>query len=188
MRITGGTLRGRTLAAPSDRRTRPTSDKVRQAVFNILVHNDFGCGFALEGAAAADLFAGTGAMGLEAISRGGRFCLFVEEAAEARALIRENIETFGLTGVTKIWRRDATQLGPLGAGAGGPFDLVFLDPPYHKNLLPPALASLQGGGWLKPGAILVLECAGDEDIPPTDGYTLLDDRVYGETKVLFLKA
>ena len=181
-------MRGRPLAAPPDRRTRPTSDKVRQAVFNILAHNDFGTGFTLEGAAVADLFAGTGAMGLEAISRGARFCLFVEEAAEARALIRENVEAFGLTGTTKLWRRDATQLGPLGAGSGGPFDLVFLDPPYRQNLLPPALASLQGGGWLKPDAILVLECAADEDIPSTDCYTLLDERVYGETKVLFLKA
>ena len=188
MRITGGTLRGRTLATPSDRRTRPTSDKVRQAVFNILAHNDFGCGFALEGAAAADLFAGTGAMGLEAVSRGARFCLFVEEAAEARALIRENVEAFGLTGATKLWRRDATNLGPLGAGSGGPFDLVFLDPPYRQNLLPPAVASLRDGGWLKPNAILVLECAADEDLPPTDGFTLLDERVYGETKVMVLRA
>ena len=181
-------MRGRNLAAPPDRRTRPTSDKVRQAVFNILAHNDFGTGFTLEGAAVADLFAGTGAMGLEAISRGARFCLFVEEEAEARALVRENVEAFGLTGTTKLWRRDATQLGPLGAGSGGPFDLAFLDPPYRQNLLPPALASLQGGGWLKPDAILVLECAADEDIPSTDCYTLLDERVYGETKVLFLKA
>ncbi len=181
-------MRGRPLAAPSDRHVRPTSDKVRQAVFNILAHNDFGTGFTLEGAAAADLFAGTGAMGLEAISRGARFCLFVEEAAEARALIRENVEAFGLTGVTKIWRRDATNLGPMAAGAGGPFDLAFLDPPYRKNLLPPALASLRDGGWLKPNAILVLECAEDECVPPTDGFTSLDERLYGETRVIVLRA
>ena len=181
-------MRGRSLAAPSDRRTRPTSDKVRQAVFNILAHNDFGCGFALEGAAAADLFAGTGAMGLEAISHGARFCLFVEEAAEARALIRQNVEAFGLTGATKLWRRDATNLGPLAAGSGGPFDLVFLDPPYRKNLLSPALASLRDGGWLKKNAILVLECADDETIPPTDGFAPLDERIYGETKVMVLRA
>lgn len=188
MRITGGDLRGRTLAAPSDMAVRPTSDKVRQAVFNILAHNDFGCGFALEGAAVVDLFAGTGAMGIEAISRGGRFCLFVEEAAEARALIRKNVEAFHLTGVTKIWRRDATDLGPMSAGSGGPFDLVFLDPPYRKNLIPPALAALRGGGWLAKDAILAAECAADEDLPDMDGFAGLDDRVYGETRVKVLRA
>ncbi len=188
MRITGGTLRGRTLAAPSDMRVRPTSDRVREAVFNILAHNDFDCGFDLEGAAVADLFAGTGALGLEAISRGAKYCLFVEEAAESRALIRENVETFGLTGVTKIWRRDATDLGPMGAGSGGPFNLVFLDPPYRKNLLPPALAALRDGGWLAKDAICVAECAADEDIPDTDGFVVLDERAYGETRVLILRA
>ena len=146
MRITGGTLRGRNLAAPSDMEVRPTSDKVRQAIFNILLHNDFGTGFTLERARVADLFAGTGALGLEALSHGARFCLFVDDSAESRALIRTNVEAFGLTGVTKIWRRDATDMGPLAAGAGGPFDLVFLDPPYRKNLLAPALASLREGG------------------------------------------
>lgn len=188
MRITGGDLRGRTLAAPGDMAVRPTSDKVRQAVFNILAHNDFGCGFALEGARVADLFAGTGAMGIEAISRGGRFCLFVEEAAEARALIRTNVEAFHLTGVTKIWRRDATDLGPMSAGSGGPFGLVFLDPPYRKNLIAPALAALRGGGWLAKDAILAAECAVDEDVPDTDGFAVLDGRVYGETWVKVLRA
>ena len=188
MRITGGTLRGRTLAAPSDMRVRPTSDRVREAVFNILAHNDFDCSFDLEGAAAADLFAGTGALGLEAISRGAKYCLFVEEAAESRALIRTNVEAFHLTGVTKIWRRDATDLGPMGAGSGGPFNLVFLDPPYRKNLLPPALAALRDGGWLAKDAIIVAECAADEDIPDTDGFAVLDDRSYGETRVKILKS
>ena len=187
MRVTGGTLRGRTLAAPADMRVRPTSDKVRQAVFNILAHNDFGCGFALEGAAVADLFAGTGALGIEAISRGAKYCLFVEDAAESRALIRTNVEAFGLTGATKIWRRDATDLGPMGAGAGGPFELVFLDPPYRKNLVAPALASLRDGGWLAKNAICVCECAADEDIPSTDGFAQIDDRSYGETRVKILK-
>jgi 16S rRNA (guanine966-N2)-methyltransferase len=187
MRITGGTLRGRTLAAPADMRVRPTSDKVRQAVFNILAHKDFDCGFALEGARAADLFAGTGALGLEAISRGARYCLFVEEAAESRALIRENVEAFGLTGATKIWRRDATELGPMGAGAGGPFEIVFLDPPYRKDLLGPALASLRDGGWLAANAILVCECAGDEDVAEPEGFVRLDDRLYGETRVVLLR-
>lgn len=208
MRITGGDLRGRALAAPSGSAVRPTSDKVRQAIFNILAHNDFDVGFALQGARVVDLFAGTGAMGIEAISRGARFCLFVEEAAEARALIRRNVEAFGLTGATKIWRRDATRPGPMAAGAfsreadigsrqkmrptknaaGGPFNLAILDPPYRKALIAPALAALRDGGWLAPNAIVIAECAADENIPSTDGFTVLDDRVYGETRVTFLRA
>lgn len=186
MRITGGTLGGRTLTAPSDMRVRPTSDKVRQAIFNILAHNDFGTGFALEGARAADLFAGTGALGLEAISRGAKFCLFVEDCAESRALIRANVEAFGLTGTTKIWRRDATALGPMAAGAGGPFDLVFLDPPYRKNLVAPCLAALRQGRWLAPHAIVVAEMAEDESIA-ADGFEIRDNRVYGDTRVCILE-
>jgi len=186
MRITGGTFGGRTLVAPRDDRVRPTSDKVRQAVFNILLHNGFGTGFTPEGARVADLFAGTGALGIEALSHGAAFCLFVDDAAESRALIRENVEALALTGASKIWRRDATKLGPMGAGAGGPFELVFLDPPYHRGLIAPALASLREGGWLADGATLVVETAEDEDIPPTEGFERLDERTYGDTRVLFL--
>ena len=175
---------GRTLAAPADNRVRPTSDKVRQAIFNILAHNEYGA--ALSGARVADLFAGTGAMGIEAISRGAAFCLFVEDAATSRALIRQNVEALGLTGVTKIWRRDATDMGPMSPSAGGPFDYVFLDPPYRKNLLAPALASLRGCGWLAPGAILIAECAEDEKIA-AEGFEILDDRSYGETRVTILR-
>jgi len=187
MRITGGTFGGRALIAPPDGRVRPTSDKVRQAIFNILLHNDFGAGFALEGARAADLFAGTGALGVEALSHGASFCLFVDDAAESRALIRENIEALSLTGASKIWRRDATKLGPMAAGAGGPFELVFLDPPYRKGLIAPALASLRDGGWLADGAVAVAETGEDEIIPPTDGFARMDERVYGDTRVLFLR-
>ena len=186
MRITGGTLRGRNLAAPQDDRVRPTSDKVRQAIFNILAHNDFGTGFALNGARVADLFAGTGALGIEAISRGASFCLLVDDHAESRALIRENVEALGLTGVTKIWRRDATDLGPMNTGSGGPFDLVFLDPPYRQNLMARCLKSLHDGEWLAPGAILVAETAEDEPIPETPGFRQLDERIYGAARVLFL--
>ena len=120
MRVTGGKLGGRRLVAPDDARVRPTSDRTRQAIFNILEHNDFGIGFTLENAAVADLFAGTGALGIEALSRGARFCLLVDDDAESRALQRENVEALGLTGVTKIWRRDATDLGPSGRGRGRP--------------------------------------------------------------------
>jgi len=186
MRVTAGRFGGRALVAPDDARVRPTSDKVRQAVFNILEHKDFGVGFALEGARVIDLFAGTGAMGIEALSRGARYCLFIDDNAESRALIRQNVEAFGLTGVTKIWRRDATDLGP--RSMDQPFSLAFLDPPYRKNLIAPALASLRDGGWLAPNAIIVAETAEDEAVPATEGFTTLDDRLYGDTRVTILRA
>jgi len=183
MRVTGGTLGGRRLAAPDDARVRPTSDRTRQAIFNILEHRDFGMGFRLENTAVADLFAGTGALGIEALSRGARFCLFVDVSSGSRALQRENVEALGLTGVTKIWRRDATSLGPMAAGSGGPFDLVFLDPPYRKALIPAALESLVAGGWLAERALLVAETAEDETFDPPDGFAVLDTRTYGDTVV-----
>lgn len=186
MRITGGIYRGRALAAPADACVRPTSDKVRQAIFNILAHNDFGIGFTLDSARVADLFAGTGAMGIEALSHGARYCLLVDDSAESRALIRANVEALQLTGATKIWRRDATQLGPMPVGSGGPFDLVFLDPPYRKNLVPAALASLVEGNWLAENALLVAETAADEDLSPPAGFVSLDVRVYGDTRTWFL--
>jgi 16S rRNA (guanine966-N2)-methyltransferase len=181
MRVTGGTLRGRPLAMPDGLAVRPTSDKVRQAIFNMLAHHDFG-NFALEGARVIDLFAGTGALGVEALSRGARYALFVDEAAESRALVRRNIEAFSLTGVTKIWRRSATDLGTL---SGEAFDLAFLDAPYRTGLTERALASLKAGGWLKPGAVVVAETAADENIPPADDYRLVDRRTYGETALSF---
>lgn len=186
MRITGGRFRGRLLAAPGDEHVRPTADRVRQAIFNILAHRDFGTRFALEDARAADLFAGTGAMGLEALSHGARFCLFVDSAAESRALLRRNVESLALTGATKIWRRDATALGPMPAGSGGPFDLVFLDPPYRQNLIAPALASLRDGGWLAPHALVVAERALDETIPPVETFAQIETRAYGDTAIDFL--
>jgi len=185
MRITGGTLRGRQLAAPGDMSVRPTSDRTRQAIFNMLLHKDFGIGFALQGAAVADLFAGTGALGIEALSHGARWCLLVDDSAGSRALQRENVEALGLTGATRIWRRDATDLGPIGPSAGGPFNLVFLDPPYRKGLIPRALAGLAAGNWLAPDALIVAET---DALEPLDapGYRLLDERDYGETRVRFL--
>jgi 16S rRNA (guanine966-N2)-methyltransferase len=187
MRVTGGKLGGRRLVAPENQLVRPTSDRTRQAIFNILEHRDFSIGFTVENGAVADLFAGTGALGIEALSRGARFCLLVDNDAESRALQRENVEALGLTGVTKIWRRDATDLGPLGAGAGagGPFDLVFLDPPYRKDLAAPALKSLREGGWLSANALLVIETAKSETFTH-DGFTRLDTRNYGDTDVAFL--
>jgi 16S rRNA (guanine966-N2)-methyltransferase len=185
MRIVAGRLKGRTLVAPGDARLRPTSDKVRQALFNILEHAPFASGFTLEGARVIDLFAGTGALGLEALSRGAKFCLFVEEAAASRAIIRENVEALGLTGASKIWRRDAGKLGPLDTLA--PFDLAFLDPPYRKGLIAPALEGLSAGGWLNPNALVIAEAAEDETIPTVLGYELLDNRTYGDTRIAFLR-
>jgi 16S rRNA (guanine966-N2)-methyltransferase len=187
VRITGGRFGGRVLAAPDDDRVRPTSDKVRQAVFNILAHNDFGAGFALENAAVIDLFAGTGAMGIEALSRGARHCLFVDNSAESRAFLRQNVETLALTGATKIWRRDATALGPMSANSGGPFKLALLDPPYRRNLLLPALNAVRDGEWLARGALIVMEHHVDEAAPEPAGFEKLDARSYGDTAVTFLR-
>src|SRR6201995_5732283 len=173
MRITGGKLGGRRLVAPQDIRVRPTSDRTRQAIFNMLRHKDFGIGFALEGVAVLDLFAGTGALGIEAFSRGARWCLLVDDNADSRALQRENIEALGLTGATKIWRRDATDLGPMNTGSGGPFGLAFLDPPYRKDLVAPALTALRAGGWLTPDALVMVETAQGEHFAH-DGFARID--------------
>jgi len=186
MRIVAGRFKGRTLKAPGDAALRPTSDKVRQAIFNILEHAGFAADFSLDDARIVDLFAGTGALGLEALSRGAKYCLFIEEAAESRAIIRENVEALGLTGASKIWRRDATSLGPLDTLS--PFDLAFLDPPYRKGLIAPALKGLLVGGWLNPNALIVAEAAEDEAIPVVEGFEILDDRVYGDTRIAFLQA
>jgi 16S rRNA (guanine966-N2)-methyltransferase len=185
MRVTGGIFRGRLLVSPRDISVRPTSDRTRQAIFNMLRHKDFGIGFCLEGATVLDLFAGTGALGIEALSHGAHWCLMVDDSADSRALQRENIEALNLTGATRIWRRDATDLGPIGPTAGGPFNLVFLDPPYRKDMIPKALKSLKDGGWLLPRALLVAETDALEPLDAPD-YELLDLREYGDTRVRFL--
>lgn len=183
MRIVAGTFRGRALAAPDDGHIRPTSDRVREAMFNILAHGIDG--FDLTGVRVLDLFAGTGALGLEALSRGAAFCLFVEEAIPARGLIRRNIEALGLTGVTKIYRRDATDLGP--ANPRDTFGLVLADPPYGKGLGEAALAAAAAGGWLEPGAIAVLEERAGVAIAWPAGFTLLDQRRWGDTAGTFAR-
>ncbi len=183
MRIVAGKFRGRALASPQQDGVRPTSDRVRESVFNILAHSIDG--FRIEGARVIDLFAGTGALGLEALSRGAAYCLFVEDSAAARALIRQNVESFGLMGETRIFRRDATDLGP--AGNMEAYTLAFLDPPYAKGLGDRALAALATGGWLKPGAVAVLEERIGATISLPEGYNRLDNRTWGETTVHFLQ-
>jgi 16S rRNA (guanine966-N2)-methyltransferase len=183
MRIVAGRFRGRAIATPTHDGLRPTSDRVREAVFNILAHGM--AGFALEGARVVDLFAGTGALGLEALSRGAAYCLFIETDTEARALIRRNVEAFGLTGESKIFRRDATDLG-----SAGPRDVVtlaFLDPPYDLGLADTALASLAGGGWLAPGAVVVIEERAGNVVTLPPGLIEADRRSYGDTQVTFAR-
>ncbi len=186
MRIVAGKHRGLALAAPKDDRVRPTSDRVREAVFNVLAHNDFGIGFAIEGARVLDLFAGTGALGLEALSRGAAYVLFVDDHFESRGLIRRNVEAAHATGATKIWRRDATALSEMPVNAGGPFDLVFLDPPYRKGLVVRALTSAREGKWLAANALLVAEMAEDEAVETPEAFESLDERTYGDTRVVLL--
>src|SRR5689334_908496 len=165
MRVVGGRLRGRNLAAPSTQAIRPTADRLRETLFNILTH---AYGNPVEGARVLDLFAGTGALGIEASSRGAAFVLFVDDGAEARALLRNNVEALALGGVTKVYRRDAANPGP--AHPMEPFSLAFLDPPYGKGLAEGALTSLREGGWLRPGALLVVGEAKAASFGAPDGY------------------
>jgi 16S rRNA (guanine966-N2)-methyltransferase len=182
MRIVGGRLGGRTLASPRSQAIRPTADRLRESLFNILVH---AYGDPVTGARVLDLFAGTGALGLEALSRGAAFALFIDDRAEARALLRENIATLGLGGVTRIFRRDATRLGP--THPVEPFSLVFLDPPYGKGLAEKALVSARAGGWLAQGALVAVEEAADAAFKAPSGFEEVQRRRYDDTEVVFLR-
>ncbi|WP_306249962.1 16S rRNA (guanine(966)-N(2))-methyltransferase RsmD [Parvularcula sp. IMCC14364] len=185
MRIVGGRFSGRPIIAPKGMDTRPTTDRTRESLFNILTHKD---DFELEGTRVIDLFAGSGALGLEAVSRGAAYCLFVEEAAKARAAIRENIEALSLFGDTRLHRRSATALGTIPASAGDPFGLAFLDAPYDRGLTEPALEGLRQGGWLLPGALLVVEQGGKETPALPEGFREDDRRQFGDTQIGFLHA
>ncbi|PDT85581.1 16S rRNA (guanine(966)-N(2))-methyltransferase RsmD [Sinorhizobium sp. BJ1] len=182
MRIVGGEFRGRTLATPKSNDIRPTTDRTRESLFNILSHS---YPEALDGARMLDLFAGTGAVGLEALSRGCRQALFVEQGVEGRGLIRVNIEALGLQGRAKIFRRDATDLGPVGTIE--PFHLVFVDPPYAKGLGERALEQAAAGGWLVPGALVVLEERADVRPQLSGAFEPLDDRAFGDTRMHFYR-
>jgi 16S rRNA (guanine966-N2)-methyltransferase len=191
MRIVSGSFRGKTLAAPEGDATRPTSDRARQAIFNILEHAAWSNG--VRDLRVIDLFAGSGALGFEALSRGAAFCLFVETDTAARGAIRENVEAMGQFGTTRVHRRDATDLG-VRPGADGPaFDLAFLDPPYakgppfEKNLGEIALEKLAAGGWLAPGAVVVFERGASEPEVRVAGFEPLDARDYGAARVHFLR-
>jgi 16S rRNA (guanine966-N2)-methyltransferase len=182
MRVVSGRLRGRAIAAPKSKTIRPTADRLRESLFNILAH---GFDDPVTGARVLDLFAGTGALGIEALSRGAGFALFVDDGAEARALLRENVAALGLGGTSKIFRRDATKLGE--AHPVAPFSLAFLDPPYSQGLAAAALASARAGGWLMPEALIVVEEATKAEFVSPEGFREIDRRRYDDTELIFLR-
>lgn len=185
MRIVAGRWRGRPLAAPAGRATRPTGDRARQALFDVLAHADWAP--AMEGARVIDLFAGSGALGFEALSRGAGSCLFVETDEAARGAIRENADALGALGAIRVHRRDAADLGSRPASAGPAFALAFLDPPYAGDLGARALAGLIEGGWLAPDAVAVFERSRADPDPPLPGWEAADAREWGAARVLFLR-
>jgi 16S rRNA (guanine966-N2)-methyltransferase len=184
MRIVAGTFRARQLVAPKGQSTRPTADRTRQALFNVLEHAPWTTG--LRGRRVLDLFAGSGALGLEAISRGADYCLFLERDQGARAAISANVDALNLTGRIRIDRRDATTLSARKTADGAPFDLAFLDPPYGLGLGEAALTRLATGGWLAPDAVAILERGLADPAPTPSGFQLLDERTWGAARVSFL--
>ena len=185
MRIVAGEQRGRPIRTPPGDATRPTSDRTRQAVFNILEHAPWSAG--LEGLRILDVFAGSGAMGLEALSRGAAQCLFIDKGEPALGVVRANVAAFGLGPRARLLRHDATRLGRR-LDTEAPFDIALLDPPYGKGLGELALGALRGGGWLAEDALAVLERGAGEADLQIPGFEQLDERRYGAAKVLFLKA
>ncbi len=181
MRVISGRLRGRAIAAPKSKTIRPTADRLRESLFNVLAHafDD-----PVTGARVLDLFAGTGALGIEALSRGAGFALFVDDGAEARALLRENVAALGLGGTSKIFRRDATKLGE--AHPVAPFSLAFLDPPYGQGLGTAALTSARAGGWLMPEALTIVEEATKAEFVSPEGFREVGRRRYDDTEFIFL--
>jgi 16S rRNA (guanine966-N2)-methyltransferase len=184
MRVVAGKFRGATIEAPKGLDTRPTSDRVRQALFNVLEHGTPHVEF--EGCRVLDLFAGSGALGIEALSRGAKFALFIEDSADARAAIRRNVEALKLIGVSKIFRRDAATLGP--AHALQPFDLIFCDPPYGKGLGEKALQSAIEGRWVAEDAVAVLEERAGLEIRLPAPFEVIDIRDYSDTQIVIGKS
>jgi 16S rRNA (guanine966-N2)-methyltransferase len=182
VRIVGGEFRGRSLAVPKSNTIRPTADRTRESLFNILSH---AYPEAIDGTRMMDIFAGTGAVGLEGASRGCRHVLFVESSVEGRGLLWENIDALGLHGRTRMLRRDATDLGSVGNLE--PFELLFADPPYGEGLGEKAFKAAADGGWLVPGALAILEERADVvvDMPPA--YLFLEVRTFGDSKMHFYR-
>ena len=180
MRIVGGSLRGRRLRAPAGVRVRPTGERVREALFDILLHG--GMARPLDGARVVDLFAGTGALGLEALSRGAASLTAVESEADVRGVLRANIEALGCADRATVVAGDATRLPP----ASGACDLALLDPPYRSGLAAPALAALAEGGWLDDQATVVVEHGVDDPFEPPSALAVQDQRRYGRSALTFL--
>jgi 16S rRNA (guanine966-N2)-methyltransferase len=183
MRVVAGKHRGRRLAAPPGSAVRPTSERAREALFNILAHGRFAPMPVFQNARVLDVFAGTGALGLEALSRGARFATFIENDRVARTALAQNVKTLGEDDRARILAADGTQL----TRADGPYDLVFLDPPYRSGLAPRALASLKEMGWIAPRALLILELAARESFAPPSDFALLEERRYGAGRLVFLR-
>ncbi|WFR95922.1 16S rRNA (guanine(966)-N(2))-methyltransferase RsmD [Rhizobium tumorigenes] len=182
MRIVGGEFRGRSLAVPKSNAIRPTADRTRESLFNILSH---AYPEAIDATRMMDLFAGTGAVGLEGASRGCRHVLFVESSVEGRGLLWENIDALGLHGRTRMLRRDATDLGSVGNLE--PFDFLFADPPYGHGLGEKAFAAAADGGWLVSGALAILEERADIVVNAPAEYVLLEVRTFGDSKMHFFR-
>ena len=184
MRIVSGKLRGRNIETPSGRGTRPTSDQTRESVFNILKHAEWAP--PIDGAIVADIFAGSGALGLEAISRGAAFCLFAETEPKARAAIRANIEKMKLSEDTRLHRYDATKLKIAPGNMRGKFTHIFIDPPYNKGLWKPVLRRLSQQNLLAENGVIIMEESVEAELEPI-GYEILEDKEWGAARVLFLK-
>lgn len=183
MRIVGGKFRGKKLVAPTHQGTRPTCDRARETLFNILFHNPHLGSSVLLGKRVLDVFAGTGALGLEAISRGAETVSFIENDPATLKVLRENLKAFDLPAL-RIYEEDATHLSRVPML---PFGLIFLDPPYHQNLLLPSLENLYHKGWLGEGAIVVMETAKNENIIIPSFLTLILERTSGAAKLLFCR-
>lgn len=184
MRIVAGIHKGKTLLAPKGHNTRPTSDRVRQAIFNILAHATWQTDSIIEQAHVLDVFAGTGALGLETLSRGAAEAIFVESADEARSACLGNIRKLDEETRATCLKADATRL-PERATQVPPRTLVFLDPPYDKNLAATALARLAEKNWLDDRAICVVEMRRQSPETPPPGFDILDSRTWGDTRVDF---
>lgn len=181
MRIIGGRLKGRTLKGPASDAIRPTSDRLRESLFNILVH---AYEAPIQGARVIDVFAGAGALAIEALSRGADFALFVDQSAEATAIIHANVEALDLGASTRILRRDARKLGR--APEGERYGMAFLDPPYGKGLAPMALAALRDGGWLEKDALILIEETAHGEVALPQGFVLREARRFGDAQILFV--
>ena len=187
MRLVGGRLRGRSLAAPEGLAVRPTADRTREALFNILTQGRLAeAGPALEGARLLDAFAGTGALGLEALSRGAAAVVFMEEQAVAEAALRKNIRDLGVEAESKVLRADVLRPPPA-ERHGGPCDIVLMDPPYNQGLATPALTALDAAGWLAADCLVTLELLKSEPFEPPAGFAELESRNYGKARLVFLR-